>query len=90
MSAQIILGRAMFTIRGADHLQVEGDLVQIQRSSPTGFETVAVAGEDLLVTIEPAECATVEVRPAEARHAGATEAAKPNGLHWYLVGQPLD
>ncbi len=89
MSAQVILGKAMFTIRG-DHLQVEGDLVQIQRSSPTGFETVAVAGEDMLVTIEPAECAAVEVRPAEARRAGATEAAKSNGLHWHPVGQPLD
>src|SRR5438105_152608 len=57
MSAQVIVGKAIYTIPGADHLQVDGDLVQIQRSSPSGFETLAVAGEDLLVTIEPALCA---------------------------------
>lgn len=55
MSAQVILGKAVFTVPGADHLQVVGDLVQIQRSGPGGYETVAVAGEDMLVTIEPAE-----------------------------------
>lgn len=78
MSAQIILRNAMFTILGADHLHVEGDLVQIQRSSPTGFETVAVAGAELLVTIEPAvsgKVVWVEPQDAEAngraRHPGA-------------------
>jgi hypothetical protein len=53
MSAQVRLGKAVFTVPGADHLQVVGDLVQIQRSGPGGYETVAVAGEDMLVTIEP-------------------------------------
>jgi hypothetical protein len=58
MSAQVILGKAVFTVPEGDHLQVVGELVQIQRSGPDGYETVAVAGEDMLVTIEPA-------RPAE-------------------------
>jgi hypothetical protein len=86
MSAQVILGKAMFTIRGAGHLQVDGELVQIQRSSPTGFETVALAGEDMLVTIEPAECAKVEV-PAEAAKA---RKVGTDGIHWHPVGEPLD
>jgi hypothetical protein len=55
MSAKIVLGKSVFTIPGADRLRVAGDLVEIQRSGPGGFETVAVAGDDLLVTIEPAE-----------------------------------
>jgi len=79
MSAQVILGSAMFTIRGADHLHVDGDLVQIQRSSPTGFETVAVAGEDLLVTIEPAVCAKVvisDLHDAEANDMSRHPAGK--------------
>jgi hypothetical protein len=86
MSAQVILGRAMFTIRGADHLQVDGELVQIQRSSPTGFETVAVAGEDMLVTIEPAECAKVEV----PEKAGKAQEAWTDRVHRHPVGEPLD
>ncbi|TMC08767.1 MAG: hypothetical protein E6J41_12315 [Chloroflexi bacterium] len=83
MNAQVILGKAMFTIRGADHLEVEGELVQIQRSGPNGFETVAVAGEDMLVTIEPAEHAKVEV-PEKAGKAAL------DGHHWHPVGDPLD
>jgi hypothetical protein len=75
MSAQVILGKAVFTVPEADHLQVVGELVQIQRSGPDGYETIAVAGEDMLVTIQPAEPA----RPAE-----------PAGLHWHPVGEPLD
>jgi hypothetical protein len=86
MSAQVILGKAMFTIRGADHLQVEGDLVQIQRSGPTGFETVAVAGEDMLVTIEPAERAKIEI----AEKAEKPEKATTDVFHWHPVGEPLD
>jgi hypothetical protein len=82
MSAQVILGKAMFTIRGADHLHVEGELVQIQRSSPTGYETVAVAGEDLLVSIEPAECAKVELRELDE--------ANGSGKHGHPVGVPPD
>ena len=71
MNAQIILGKAMFTIRVADHLEVTGDLVQIQRSTPTGYETVAVAGDDLLVTIEPPEFAKVATQgPKEAKSNG--------------------
>ena len=89
MSAQIILGKATFTIRGADHLHVEGDLVEIQRSGPTGYETVAVVGEDLLVTI-----ATAEREPVEIREPGvevkATARPTPNSLHWHPVGAPLD
>jgi hypothetical protein len=64
MSAQVILGKAVFTVPGADHLQVVGDLVQIQRSGPSGYETVAVAGEDMLVTIEP----TIEPPAAGGLH----------------------
>jgi hypothetical protein len=79
MNAQIMLGKAMFTIRGADHLHVAGDLVEIQRSTPTGYETLAVAGEDLLVTIEPAERVTL----AKPRQAGV------NGAAWQPVGQPM-
>jgi hypothetical protein len=82
MSAQIVLGKAIYTIRGADHLQVEGGLVRIQRSSPTGFETVAVAGEDMLVTIEPAECSRERLREPENGEVGT--------LHWHPVGSPLD
>jgi len=74
MSAQVISGRAVFTIRGADRLQVDGELVKIRRSSPTGFETVVVAGEDLLVTIEPAGYPKVELREPEA----------------FAIDQPLD
>src|SRR5205807_8730175 len=70
MSAQVIVGKAIYTIPGADHLQVDGDLVQIQRSSPSGFETLAVAGEDLLVTIEPALCARVLVRAPRSDRRG--------------------
>jgi len=84
MSTQIILGQSMFTIRGADHLQVEGGLVQIQRSSPTGFETMAVAGEGLLVAIEPVERTKVEVRGREET------SAKAKGFHWQPTDGPLD
>jgi hypothetical protein len=83
MSAQVILGKAVFTIRGADHLEVDGDLVQIQRSGPRGFETVAVAGGDMLVTIEPAECAKAEI-PERTRQTAT------DGHHWHPVGEPLD
>jgi hypothetical protein len=89
MSAQVILGKAMFTIRGADHLQVDGDLVQIQRAGPTGFETVAVAGEDLLVTIEPAERVEVHERAEKAEKAKPAKAGT-DGVHWYPIGEPLD
>jgi hypothetical protein len=82
MSTQIILGQSTFTIRGADHLQVDGGLVQIQRSSPTGFETVAVAGEGVLVTIEPVQCAKVEIRDRNE--------ASRNGQEWHPTGDPLD
>ncbi len=82
MSAQLILGKAVFTIRGADRLTVDGELVEIQRSGPAGFETVAVAGEDLLVTIEPATCAKVAVDEAET--------VTVDGLFWRPAGVPLD
>lgn len=82
MNAQVIMGKTMITIRGADHLHVVGALVEIQRSSPTGFETVAVAGDDLLVTMEPFECARIEPREPD-------EVAL-NGLRWHPIGQPLD
>jgi hypothetical protein len=83
MSARVILGKAVFTIRDADHLQVDGELVQIQRSGPRGFETVAVAGDDMLVIIEPAECAKVEIPPR-------TRQTATDGHHWQPVGEPLD
>lgn len=56
MNAYVTMRTTTFTIRGADHLEVSGDLVKIQRSTPTGYETVAVAGEEMLVSIEPATC----------------------------------
>ena len=55
MNAQVILGKSVFTVPGADHLEVVGELARIQRSGPDGYETVAVAGDDMLVTIQPAE-----------------------------------
>lgn len=84
MNAQIILGKTMFTIRGVDHLNIEGHLVQIQRSTPSGDQTLAVAGEDLLVTIEPVECRKVLV-DEEPKETPTT-----NGPLWYPVGEPLD
>lgn len=54
MNAQVIIGNAAFRIRGVDHLEIDGELVEIQRSSRDEYEAVAVAGKDLLVTIEPA------------------------------------
>src|SRR5262245_32824003 len=99
MSVQVIVGRAVYTIPGADHLQVDGDLVQIQRSSPTGYETIAVAGEELLVTIGPAACTRVQ---AETPGVGArpeapsrrAEGRPEGGLSlWYPLGgltDPLD
>jgi hypothetical protein len=80
LNAQIMLGKSMFTVRGADHLHVAGDLVEIQRATPTGYETVAVAGEDLLVTIEPAERTGV---------AGPNEGVA-DGTLWQPVGEPMD
>jgi len=99
MSAQVIVGKAVYTIPGADHLQVDGDLVQIQRSSPTGYETGAVAGEELLVTIEPAVCTRVLARPAEEAGPDASKAPparrKPDEPRratplWYPVGDLMD
>ncbi len=98
MSAQVIVGKAVYTIPGADHLRVDGDLVQIQRSSPSGYETVAVAGEELLVTIEPATCTRVLVR-SPGEQAGPREPAAPTpplpaGLRsaslWYPVGDLME
>lgn len=80
MDAQVILGKTMFVISDADHLNVDGQLVQIQRSTPTGYQTVAVAGDDLLVTIEPAQCRKVVVE--EPKEAQAT-----NGPVWFPVGE---
>jgi hypothetical protein len=65
MNTQVLVGKAMYTIRGADHLQVVGELVEIQRSTPGGYETLAVAGEDLLVAIEPVALAAVDELPTE-------------------------
>ena len=93
MSAQVIIGKAIFTISGADHLSVEGDLVQIQRSSPSGYETVAVAGEDLFVTIEPAVCTTVETWESndERRKMAAVQSAVGSGEPtWHPGGDPAD
>ncbi len=43
-----------------------------------------MAGEDLLVTIEPAEGGTAEAE------APAASAATKNGALWLPVGEPLD
>jgi hypothetical protein len=88
MNAQIILEKAMYTIRGADHLQVNGRLVEVQRSTPEGNETVAVVGEDLLVTLELPECAKLELN--QSAHATEPRPVKSNGPRWLPVGQPLD
>jgi hypothetical protein len=79
MNAQITLGTSTYTVRGADHLHVAGDLVEIQRSGPDGFETVAVAGDDLLVTIEP----------SGREPAGGVLERSEEPL-WCPVGVPLD
>jgi hypothetical protein len=78
MNAEVVLGKTRFTVRGADHLHVFGQLVAIQRSLPAGFETIAVAGDDLLVTVEPVECTQVD------RHADGAPLSFPP------VEQPLD
>jgi hypothetical protein len=78
MNAQVVLGKTRYTIRGADHLRVDGELVEIQRAMPTGYETIAVAGEDMLVTIGPAECAANDLEAAG------------DGPLWHPVGEPLD
>ena len=90
MSAKVILGKAIFSIADADRLCVDGELVQIQRSTVGGFETVAVAGEDLLVTIEPVEWSKVEFRTEEKKEEPAAAAASSNGPLWLPVGEPLD
>ncbi|HXM58009.1 MAG TPA: hypothetical protein VOB72_21610 [Candidatus Dormibacteraeota bacterium] len=78
MNAQVIIGKAVYTIRNADHLHVDGDLIEIQRSLPAGYETVAVAGTDMLVTIAPTDYADEEF------------AAPDGGSLWHPVGEPLD
>ena len=77
MNAQVTLGKTTYTVHGADRLQVDGELVQIQRWGPDGYETIAVAGDDLLVTIEPSE-------PAKGEDKRAVDPI------WHPVGDPLD
>lgn len=67
---------------------MRGRLVEVQRSTPEGFETVAVVAEDLLVMREPPECAKVEIK--ESKEANGREAVKSSSPPWYPVGQPLD
>jgi hypothetical protein len=78
MNAQVMIGKATYTIRHADHLHVEGPLIEIQRAAPAGYETIAVAGDELLVTIAPAEVADPEVVTPEG------------GPLWHPVGEPLE
>ena len=52
MTATVTVGETAFSIPGVDHLEVEGELVMLQRATETGFETVAVVGEDLLVRLQ--------------------------------------
>jgi hypothetical protein len=96
MSVQVIVGGAVYTISGADRLQVDGALVQIQRSSPMGYETIAVAGDELLVTIGPAACTRVQT---EAPGVGAQPETPPRRPEtrpeggppvWYPVGGLMD
>jgi len=79
MNAQVTLGKTSYTVSGADHLHVAGNLVEIQRSGPNGYETVAVAGDDLLVTIEAA---------GSEREGGLPE--RRGGSLWCPVGEPMD
>lgn len=78
MNARVWLGKTKFTVRGADHLHVSGELVEIQRACPNGYETLAVAGDDLLVTIESDIGEQVEPDAA------------PDRPMWYPVGEPMD
>lgn len=52
MTATVTVGASAFSIPGIDHLEVEGELVMLQRATPTGYETVAVVGEELLVRLQ--------------------------------------
>ena len=61
MSAQVILRKAVFTVPGADHLQVVGDLVQIQRSGPSGYEPTVQ--RTIERTVEPAAAGTLHWHP---------------------------
>jgi hypothetical protein len=95
MEAQVTVGERTFTVRGVDHLAVSGGLVEIQRSSATGYETVAVAGEGLLVCIEPATCVAANgLRPADA-HLPETVRLEPapvaeQDFAAFLISEPLD
>jgi hypothetical protein len=95
MNAQVTVGERTFTIRGVDHLAVSGGLVEIQRSSPTGYETVAVAGGGLLVSIEPATCVAADGPRPGAAHLPETARLQPapvaeQDLAVFLVSEPLD
>jgi hypothetical protein len=76
MSTLVASGKAVFSLRKADHLHIGGGLVEIERSSPAGHETAAMPGEDLLVTIERAPAVEPE--------------ALPGGALGYPVGDPMD
>lgn len=91
MNAYVTMQTRTFTIRGADHLEVSGDLVEIQRSTPTGYETVAVAGEDMLVSIEPATCVAVTGNGRREHHV-RLEPADPSEMDQALLAMfaPMD
>lgn len=74
MTATVKIGDSDFSIPGVDHLEVEGELVMLQRGTATGYETVAVVGEDLVVRLEE------EPPKAEA-------APVPT---WHPVGEPIE
>lgn len=96
MSVQVMVGTRSFTIVGADHLSVQGDLVLIQRSGPSGYDTVAVAGEGLLVTVGPApsvQAAAIPRPEAGRQEPGRSPAADGRQrlarAAWHPVGDPM-
>jgi hypothetical protein len=68
----------------------DGDLVEIQRATPTGYETLAIAGDDLLVSIEPATCVPVEAGKTSPEPVQAAGRAGAPHLVWHPTGDPLD
>jgi hypothetical protein len=95
MNAQVTVRGRTVTIRGVDHLAVSGGLVELQRSSPTGYETVAVAGEGLLVCIEPATVSEANGPRPAAAHLPEAVGLEPapvveQDLAVFLVSEPLD
>jgi hypothetical protein len=95
MNAQVTVRGRTFTIRDVDHVAVSGGPVEVRRSSPTGYGSVAVAGEGLIVSIEPATGAAANRPRPAAAHLRETVRVEPapvaeQDLAVFLVSEPLD